>query len=224
MGNTSKKRRNKRLWTGGIIAVIALLIISFLVSRSGDPIDETAFANLKVDDLTAREKGNLESDIRLIEYSDFQCPACKNAAPIIASLIQEFGDQFALEYRHYPLRTIHPNAQLAAQAAEAAGKQGKFWEMHDLLFEKQSEWSQSFNPERYFRNYANDLDLNEDRFRFDLRSDEIKDLVNAHYDEAQTLGIPGTPGFVYNGEVISLDDFINEILDTSVSEVSQVEE
>ncbi|MCI5051327.1 MAG: thioredoxin domain-containing protein [Candidatus Pacebacteria bacterium] len=216
MGNTSKKRRNRRLWTGGIIAVVALLIISFFVSQSGDPIDEAAFANLEVSALEPRIKGNAESGNILIEYSDFQCPACKAAAPAVDALVEQYGDQFALEYRHYPLRSIHPNAQLAAQAAEAAGMQGMFWEMHDLLFENQSEWSQSFNPERFFRTYALELGLNEDRFRFDMESDQVKDLVNSHFDEAQELGIPGTPGFVFNGEIVDVNTFVNENLDLSV--------
>lgn len=218
MGNTSKKRRNKRLWTGGIIAVLALLIISFFVSQSGDPIDEASFANLEVQELAAHEKGNTESNVRLVEYSDFQCPACKAAAPGIAELVENYGEQFVLEYRHYPLRSIHPNAQLAAQAAEAAGKQGKFWEMHDMLFENQAEWSQSFNPERFFRNYANDLELNEDRFRFDMESDEVKDHVNAQFDEAQALQLPGTPAFVFNGEKIDVNQFIAENLDITSEE------
>ena len=221
MGNTSKKRRNKRLWTGGIIAVLALLVISFFVSRSGDPIDESSFAGLEVVELTAHEKGNSESDIRLIEYSDFQCPACKSAAPAVAELVDTFSDQFVLEYRHFPLRSIHPNAQLAAQAAEAAAKQGKFWEMHDKLFEMQDEWAQSFNPERFFRTYAEELGLNVDRFRFDLESDEVKDRVNAQYNEAQDLALPGTPSFVFNGEQIDLNTFIAEQIDTTALEVSE---
>jgi protein-disulfide isomerase len=151
-----------------------------------------------------------------VEYSDFQCPACRAVAPAVAELVENFGEQFVLEYRHFPLRQIHPNAQMAAQAAEAAAMQGKFWEMHDLMFEKQTEWSQSFNPERFFRGYAEDLGMNVDRFRFDLESDEVKNRVNADADEAAALGIPGTPGFVYNGEVIDVNTFISENLEPVV--------
>lgn len=215
MSNTSKKRRNKRLWTGGIIAVVTILIISFAVSKSGNPIDPASFANVETFPLSAHEKGNSESDIRLIEYSDFQCPACKAAAPAVAELVENFGDQFVLEYRHFPLRSIHPNAQLAAQATEAAAIQGKFWEMHDKLFEMQEEWSQSFNPERYLRQYAVEIGLNEDRFRFDLNSDEVKNVVNQHFDEAQALQLPGTPSFVFNGEQIDVNTFIAENIDVS---------
>lgn len=222
MSNTSKKRRNKQLWTGGIIALVALLVISFFVSQSGDPIDETAFATLEVNALEPHVKGNADSEIRLIEYSDFQCPACKAAAPSLQALVDQYGDQFGFEYRHFPLRSIHPNAQEAAQAAEAAGIQGKFWEMHDLLFERQDQWSQSFNPERFFREYAIELGLNEDRFRFDLKSNEVKDLVNSQFDQASELNIPGTPGFVFNGEIIDVNTFIDENLDVEV-QVTDVE-
>jgi len=223
MTNTSKKRRNKKMWTGGIILVIVLLIVSFVVSQSGDPIDEASFANLEVQELTPNIKGNSESEIRLIEYSDFQCPACKAAAPAMQALVDQYGEQFVFEYRHFPLRSIHPNAQLAAQAAEAAGIQGKFWEMHDLLFENQSQWSQSFNPERFFRNYALDLELNEDRFRFDLKSNQVKDLVNSQFDEAGELQIPGTPAFVFNGEVVDVNDFVNENLDLGIEISAELE-
>jgi protein-disulfide isomerase len=221
MTNTSNKRRNKRLWTGGIIAVASLVVISFFVSQSGDSIDETRFTNLEIQGLSLNLKGNTESDIRLIEYSDFQCPACKAAAPAVDALVQQFGDQFVLEYRHFPLRSIHPNAQLAAQAAEAAGIQGKFWEMHDILFENQSQWAQSFNPERFFRNYALEIGLNEDRFRFDLASDEVKDIVNAQFKEAEELQLPGTPAFVFNGEIVDVNDFVNENLNLSAQILEQ---
>lgn len=213
MGNTSKKRRNKRLWTGGIIAVLALLVISFVVSKSDDTIDPTTFANVETYPIAAHEKGNLESEIRLIEYSDFQCPACKSAAPAIEGFVEEFGDQFVLEYRHFPLKQIHPNAVIAAKAAEAAGIQGKFWEMHDILFENQAEWSESFNPERYLRNYAVEIGLNEDLFRIDLDSDEVAERVENDSAEALILELPGTPSFVFNGEIVNINEFISENLE-----------
>ncbi len=212
MSNTSKKRRNKKIRIGVIIGIIALLVISFVVSQNDKKVDPASIADVEVFPISAHIKGNAESDITLIEYSDFQCPACKAAAPAVGQLVDELGGQFALEYRHFPLRQIHPNAQLAAQASEAAGIQGKFWEMHDLLFEKQSEWATSLNPKRHFINYAGELGLNEDRFKLDLNSDEVKAQVNAHADEAAALGLPGTPAFVYNGEQIDIQDFVANVL------------
>lgn len=211
MKNISKKRRNKRLWTGGIIAVIALLVISFVISRGGNTIDPASFADVETFAVIAHEKGNPDAPLRLVEYSDFQCPACKAAAPSIDEIVSVFGNQFVLEYRHYPLRSIHPNAQLAAQASEAAAIQGKFWEMHDMLFEKQGEWSQSFNPERMFRNYAQDIGLNVDRFRYDLHSDDVKDRVNGQFNEATALNLPGTPSFVMDGEAIDFNTFLSQL-------------
>ncbi len=208
MSNTSK-RNTKKAWYIGIGLVIALVIIAFFVSRSSTKLDPEALAQIPVSQPTAHLKGNLESDLTLVEYSDFQCPACKAAAPDIAKLVEEFGDKFKLEYRHFPLRSIHPNAQLAGQAAEAAGMQGKFWEMHDMLFAKQSEWAQSFNPEKYFKQYAGELGINTDRFMYDLNSDVVKDVVNSQFSEAESLKLPGTPSFVVDGKIVDINEFVN---------------
>lgn len=215
MSNTSKKRRNNRLWTGGIIAVVALLVVSFFVSNKEEPIDPASFAEVEIQEDSAHIKGNPDAEFVLVEYSDLQCPACKATAPILTQLVADFPEKVAIEYRHFPLRTIHPNAQAAAEAAEAASIQGKFWEMHDKLFETQGQagsWTQSFSPKKHFVEYAEELGLNVDRFRFDLESDEVKDRVNADANEAAELQIPGTPGFVLDGEVIDLGQFVAENL------------
>lgn len=224
MANTSQKRKNKRAWTGGIIALVALLIIAFIVSNQNNTIDPASFADVETFDDQAHQLGNLESDIRLVEYSDFQCPACKAAEPTVKSIVETFGDQMVLEYRHFPLSSIHPNAEAAAKAAEAAAIQGKFWEMHDTLFENQDAWAQSFNPEKYFIEYAEEIGLNVDRFRYDLDSQDVADRVNADAQEAQSLQLPGTPSFVYNGEIVELNDFINTHLDLSKVSVPETAE
>ena len=218
MSNTSKKRRNKKIRIGIIITMVVVLVGSFIVSQRSSAVDPTIIASISVSEPMPHVKGNAESGITLIEYSDFQCPACKNAAPQISALAEEYGDQFQLEYRHLPLRSIHPNAQIAAQAAEAAGMQGKFWEMHDMLFERQSEWAQSFNPERFFRNYAQDLGINADRLVHDMESDTVKNIVEAHFQEAQSLGLPGTPSFVFNGEIVDINQFVAEHIVSSIPE------
>ncbi|MEK7508222.1 MAG: thioredoxin domain-containing protein, partial [Patescibacteria group bacterium] len=86
-------------------------------------------------------KGNPSALVTLVEYSDFQCPACGSYYPIVKRIMAEFGDRINLTYRHFPLRRIHESADLAARASEAAGNQGKFWEMHDMLFENQARWT-----------------------------------------------------------------------------------
>ena len=221
MINTSKKRRNKRLWTGGLVLLGVLLVISYFVSHNDKPIDPASFANLEIFPLGAHEKGNLESDIRLIEYSDFQCPACRATEPSVLSLINQYGNQFIFEYRHFPLKQLHQNSEVSARASEAASIQGKFWEMHDILFEKQSEWSQSFNPDRYFIKYAQDIGLNIDRFRYDFKSDIVKDRVDEHLMEAQAFSLQGTPSFVYDGEIININEFIRTKLSTGFVEIKE---
>ena len=206
MSHSPKKR--KKIINTTLIVLALILVVSFFVSRSGEKVDPASFADVETFALEPRVKGNLESDITLIEFSDFQCPACGQAYPIVKQLSEEYGDQFSLEYRHFPLRAIHPNAQIAAQAAEAAGVQGKFWEMHDMLFDNQSEWSTSFNPTKNFKEYAETLEINVDRFEYDLKSDEVKQKVNADADQAELLNLPGTPSFIVNGETKSFEEFV----------------
>ena len=90
-------------------------------------------------------KGTNAAPNLLVEYSDFQCPACGIYYPIVKQLAEEENERVKVVYRHFPLRSIHPNAELAAKASEAAGKQNKFWEFHDMLFERQSRWSKSIS-------------------------------------------------------------------------------
>lgn len=215
MGNTSKKYRNKKLANIGIAAIIIILVVSFFVSQSNKTVDPSTFADVEVQALQPRLRGNETAELVLTKYSDFQCPACAQASVALKDVYEQFGDQFVLEYKHLPLRSIHPNAQIAAQASEAAGMQGKFWEMHDLLFEKQSEWSRALNPKKVFSEYAEELGINVDRFAYDLDSDAIKEKVNTDAQEAQDLGFSGTPSFTVNGEVSSFDEFIS-MLDLEV--------
>lgn len=222
MANTSNKHKNKKLTQWGIGALVVIIIGSFIISQSDKKIDPATFADVETFALEPRVKGNPEAEISLVEYADFQCPACAQAHPAVKQVIDTYGNQFSFEFRHYPLRSIHPNAQLAAEASEAAGVQGKFWEMHDLLFERQADWAQSINPKKIFTGYAEELGLNTDRFAFDLASDEVKARVNAHADEANVLMLPGTPSFLVNGEVSTFQDFM-AMLDLAEAEVTNVE-
>jgi len=161
-------------------------------------------------------KGNASSSVVVMEYSDFQCPACRTYYPIFRQLVQEFGGEVAFVYRHFPLTQIHPNAEFAARASEAAGRQGKFWEMHDLLFEKQAEWSGLSDIAPMFASYATLLGLDVEKFNFDWRSREVKDFVAAQRVHAVKSGLQGTPSFFINGEQIqnpnSLETFRGVIL------------
>lgn len=159
-------------------------------------------------------KGNPDASVTLVEYSDFQCPACGQAFPVVQALLEEYGDDVRFEYKHFPLFTIHPQAVPAARAAEAAGQQGKFWEMHDLLFENQSVWSNSANPALAFNQYAEEIGLDMGQFRTHLGASLIDDRIMEQVREAQRKGYTGTPTFELNGERMqfsSYQDFIDQI-------------
>ena len=156
-------------------------------------------------------RGRLEAGVVLVEYGDYQCPACAAYHPVVERLVGEFGDRIAFAYRHFPLRSIHRHADLAAQAAEAAGKQGKFWEMHAKLYENQRDWANTAGAREIFIGYAESLELNRDEFLRDLDSRETKDRVEQDLASAQRLGLSGTPSFFLNGKRIdnprTYDDF-----------------
>jgi len=116
-----------------------------------------------------------------------------------------------LVYRHYPLRSIHPNAQAAAEAAEAANKQGKFWEMHDVLFNTQSDWSTLRDPKSKFEEYARSLGLNVDQFKADRDSKETSSKIDADYLSGTQSGVQGTPTFFLDGKLITSPQSYEEL-------------
>lgn len=149
-------------------------------------------------------KGNAQATVELIEFSDFQCPACKSMEPILSSVIDEFGNHMKFAYRHLPLKAIHGNSENAAKASEAAGFQGKFWEMHDKIFENQALWSPMSKDQAVeaFASYAQELGLDVEKFKKDFESREVADAVEQDADEAASAAIQSTPTFFLNGERI----------------------
>ncbi len=211
MANVNAKRTT--LWT---IVALALVLIAFGAIKLNKPKD---VGGSKVEvPITELEhfKGNASAKVVLVEYSDFQCPACANFYPVVNQLYAELGDRVKFVYKHFPLRNIHANADLAARASVAAAEQGKFWEMHDKLFENQGSWAKALNAETIFTNYAGELGLDADRFRRDMRSPEVKDRVERDYQSAVGLGLGGTPTFILNGRELrigSYEEFRNKILE-----------
>lgn len=152
-------------------------------------------------------RGNPDAAVKLVEYSDFQCPACGQFEPYVEKIMDEYGDQIDFEYRHFPLLTIHQYALPAAIAAEAAAQQGKFWEMHDKLFAEQSVWSKSSTPSAYFEQYAKDLGLDVSLFKTHLQSSIISDAIKDSFNEARSRELTGTPTFFLNGEKMTYENF-----------------
>lgn len=154
-------------------------------------------------------RGRADALVTLVEYSDFQCPACAGAEPLLVSLEETHKDDLRVVYRHFPLTGIHDKAQITAEAAEAAGAQGKFWEMHDLLFQRQRDWA-SLPPDQMpevLAGYAQELGLDVERFRQDLREHTFQAKVMAQYQDAIAMGLPGTPSLIVNGRMYPIDQW-----------------
>lgn len=163
--------------------------------------------------VTDHVKGNPDATVTLVEYSDFQCPACSSFQPVVTELMAQYGENIRFEYKHFPL-PIHNFAQQAAVAAEAAAQQGKFFEFHDALFINQKEWSSSATPQTFFIKYAEELNLDVDKFKMHQNSSVLRDAVRADLNEARELGLTGTPTFFLNGERMqfeTFEDFIKQI-------------
>ena len=132
--------------------------------------------------------------VTLVEYGDYQCPYCLQAYPIMLDIQEHLGERMRLVFRNFPITTAHPDAQQAAEAAEAAGAQGKFWPMHDYLFEHQSRLD-----DVALLSYAADLGLNLDRFARDLQTHAFADRVREDFLSGVRSGVNGTPTFFING-------------------------
>jgi protein-disulfide isomerase len=139
-------------------------------------------------------RGSPDAPVILVEYGDYQCPFCGEAHHVLRNLLAQVGDALTLVYRHFPLTTVHPHAQLAAEAAEAAGAQGQFWEMHDTLFENQ----QALDADSLLE-YAAGLGLHVDAFAEDLTRRKFADRVREDFLSGVRSGVNGTPTFFING-------------------------
>jgi len=140
-------------------------------------------------------EGPADAPVTLVEYGDYQCPYCGAAYGIIKSIQQRLGNELRFVFRNFPLNQAHPMAQLAAEAAEAAGAQGKFWEMHDALFENQDQLGQALVETLVTR-----LQLDAARFEADLEERKFQSRVKLDFMGGVRSGVNGTPGFFINGQ------------------------
>ena len=164
-------------------------------------------------------RGNRNGVVTLVEYGDFECPHCAHAHLLIKELLQQKSKVMRLVFRHFPLREIHTKALTAALAAEAAGRQGKFWSMHDLLFENQGK----LNEDQIVQ-WATELKLDGEEFERLWKTDSIVDKVNLDFESGVRSGVNGTPGFFINGSALhtydgtyrSLEEAVDRSLQASI--------
>ncbi len=188
------------------VSVIAVLIggmwlmISTINNSSSpsNPVEIKIPEVTKDDFIRGSETASNSAKVTLVEYGDFQCPACGAYFPLVTKLSSDFPKDLRLVYRFFPLINIHKNAMISAQAAYAASKQDKFWEMYDKLYENQTSWS-DIDPRDTFVSYAKDLKLDLDKFKKDMDSDSTKQFINDSENNAASAGINSTPTFFVNG-------------------------
>jgi len=202
-----------------IVAAVAVASgIALYLSRQGTAAGGNGAGDAKVALGDGKVRGASDAPITLVEYGDYQCPTCGAYHPIIQELLSRYNGKLKLEYHHFPLIQIHPNAMAAAIAAESAGEQGKFWEMHDMLYQHQQEWSPSPNAETNFVQYALQIGLDSNRFMQSMKSPATRDRVLADVTKGSAV-VQGTPTFILNGELLhdlpglqGLVDRINRLL------------
>jgi protein-disulfide isomerase len=166
-------------------------VLAAAQARAAEPLMDLADP---VDPERDHVRGPEDGPVTLVEYGDFQCPACGRAEPVVRELLAEFGDDLRYVFRHLPLQEVHEHAQVAAEAAEAAGGQGAFWEMYELLLAHQD----ALGPEDLHR-YAEQLGLDVARFSEELRTRTHAARVARDVESADRSGVAGTPTFFIDG-------------------------
>jgi protein-disulfide isomerase len=159
-------------------------------------ISETQTVSAKGDG-AVHVRGNPDAPVTLEEFGDFQCPPCGQFSIFVEELLKEYDSRLRVIFRNFPL-PLHEHAREAAIAAEAAGFQGKFWEMHDKLYHEQSEWSKAPNARELFESYASALGLDVDQFKKDMDGDKARERVDSDHALGDSLGIKVTPTLFIN--------------------------
>lgn len=213
--NEAKNFKKQRIIVWSVTVVVILGTLFGLVKLSSNrqtlpqaPVTNNDQPTAPIPPVVQGENviGNLTASTTLVEYSDFQCPACAAVEPMMKDLMSQFQSQVKFVYRYFPLPS-HSFGQLSAEMAEAAARQGKFWEMHDKLFETQRDWSNSGDARQIFLGYAQGLGLNMAQFNNDLNSPELKAKIAAEAAGGAAAGVNSTPSFFVNGQKIELQNY-----------------
>ncbi|MDB5184928.1 MAG: Na+/H+ antiporter, NhaA family protein nonfunctional [Candidatus Saccharibacteria bacterium] len=204
---------SKQFWI--VIAVIVLAFAGVAVF-SGNKSDKKVSSTTKP---TSHIEGPADAKVTLVEYGDYQCPYCLQYFPTLQQVTSTYKDKIKFQFRNFPLTSIHQNAFAAARAAEAADKQGKFWEMHDLLYESRT-WVNDTSPSDQFLLLAQTLKLDTTKFQADYKGASVNDLINADLAAGDKLGITGTPTFFVNGKQVDIGnstDSFKQVIDAELT-------
>ena len=208
-----------------IIAAVALLTVgagAMLYRAKRHPLPDAGAAPTsvgKIDEKTAHVRGGPNAPVTIEEFGDFQCPSCSLVSSILHNLEHDYRPRLRVVFRHFPLK-MHSHALEAAIAAEAAGAQGRFWEMHDLLYQYQSTWSKAANVQPLFETYAGNLGLDVERFKKDLTTREVNMRVASDGELGMSRGVKNTPTLFINGREIPgpfTRESLQEAIDAAIS-------
>lgn len=201
-----------------ILAVAAAAGAAVFLSRGSDRPAETTTANAPLHaDIKGggHFRGPETAQVTLVEFGDYQCPSCGAYAPFVKEILNRYPQQVRLEFHHFPLISIHTNSMPAAKAAEAAGEQGHFWEMHDALFEYQFQWADRPDPKPIFAAMANRIGINGNILVQTMESPQIQERILKDVERGQNAKVEAVPTFFINGEQVhiklSMDDFVQVI-------------
>ena len=204
---------NKISWS--IFAILTVGIFALLIFISNQ--SEIDFSKINIDKVQAASSdngniadhtyGNKNSKVIVMEYADYQCPGCAGVSPIVQAAIETYKDKVLLVFRNFPLTSAHANAKLAAASAEAAGLQGKYWEMHYKIFEQQQEWSTLTGEDRinYFVDLAKELKLDTKKFKSDIASSEVSRKISFDQALGGKAKVNQTPTVFINGKMLKTE-------------------
>jgi len=201
---------NKIGWI--VFSTVVVLLLGGMVAWtriSNPPIDVSGIdhnsivaASSQNGNIGDHVNGSDAKKILFVEYGDYQCPSCAGAYENVKTLSNEYSETVTFVFRNFPLTSIHPNARAAAATAEAAGLQGKFWQMHDMLYEKQNDWNNLGTSQRtsVFNGYAASLGLDLDKFKTDISSRNVNQKISFDLALGKSAQVAATPTFFLNGK------------------------
>jgi protein-disulfide isomerase len=220
---------DKRFW--GIVAVVVVIMGAiFVINNNSGKTNTPSSSKNNSNQPTNHVEGQGADGVTLLEYGDYECPYCGEFAPIVKQVVALYSQDIYFQFRNLPLTEIHPNAFAAARAAEAASLQNKFWQMHDTLYESQSQWVPASDPESYFIQYAQQLGLNVNKFKQAYVSSQVNDSITADVNAFDATGTEeATPTFFLDGAqftpqmtVSSFEQYINAAIKKKTGKASGI--
>ncbi len=194
----------------GILASIIIIFgaIFFFTSQNNNKSGSTSSSTQPTNHI----EGGGSTGVTLVEYGDFECPYCEEYYPIVKQVVADEYSKITFQFRNFPLTSIHPNAFAGARAAEAAGLMGKYWQMHDALYNSSNwrQWSTATNPDPYFYQYAQQLGLNVSQFKTYFASNQVNNMIQADMAAGNKLNIQGTPTFYLDGKQIQVGPSVSQ--------------